>query len=97
LTEKKGFADVVGDEDNGFIEVAGEGPEFALKLGTGDGIEGAEGLVHQENRGIGSKSAGNADALALTARELAGAARGKFGWIEADDAEQFINAGSDSR
>jgi hypothetical protein len=97
LTEKKGFADVVGDEDDGFVEAAGEGPEFTLKFGTGDGIEGAKGLVHQENRRIGSKSAGNADTLALAAGEFARTAGGKFGRIEADHAEQLIDAGSDSR
>lgn len=79
MAEKKGFADVVGDEDDGFVEAAGEGAEFALKFGAGDGIEGAEGLVHQENRRIGSKSTGDTDTLALTAGELARATGGKFG------------------
>jgi hypothetical protein len=97
MAEKKGFADVVGDEDYGFVETASEGPEFALKFGAGDGIEGAEGFVHEENRRIGSKSTGDADTLALTAGEFARATGGKFGWIEADHAEQFIDAGSDSR
>ncbi len=97
LAEKKGFADVVSDEDDSFVEAEGEGPEFALKFGTGDGIKGAEGLVHQENRRIGSKSAGDADTLALAAGEFVRTAGGKFGWIEADHAEQLIDAGSDSR
>ena len=97
LAEKKGFANVVGDEDDGFVEAAGEGPEFALKFGTGDGIEGAEGLVHQEDGRIGGKSAGNADTLALTARKFARTTGGKFGWIETDHAEQLIDAGGDSR
>jgi len=97
LAEEKGFADVVGDEDDGFVEAPGEGPEFALKFGTGNRIEGAEGLVHQENRGIGSKSPSDADSLALTAGEFARAACGEFGRIETDQAEQFIDAGSNSR
>jgi hypothetical protein len=97
LAKEKGFADVVSDEDDGFVEAAGKGPEFALKFGTGDGVESAERLVHQENRGIGSKSAGDADSLALAAGEFARAACGKFGWIEANHAEQLIDAGSDSR
>ena len=82
LTEKKGFTDVVGDEDDGFVEAAGEGPEFALKFGAGDGIEGAEGLIHQENGRIGGKGAGNADTLALAAGEFARTAGGKFEGIE---------------
>jgi hypothetical protein len=48
-TEKKRFANVVGDENDGFIEAASQGAEFALKFGAGDGIERAEGLVHEEN------------------------------------------------
>ena len=30
LAKEKGFADVVSDEDDGFVEAAGKGPEFAL-------------------------------------------------------------------
>lgn len=45
--EKNGFANVVGDKDDGFVETTGESAEFALKFGTGDGIKGAEGLVHK--------------------------------------------------
>ena len=97
LAEKKGFADVVGDEDDSFVEAASEGPEFALKFGAGDGIEGAEGFVHQKNRRIGSKSAGDADSLALSAGEFARTAGGKFGWIEAYHAEQLIDTSRDSR
>jgi len=97
LAEKEGFADVVGDEDDGFVEAAGEGPEFALKFGAGDGIKCAERLIHQQNRRIGSKSAGDADTLALAAGEFARPTGGKFGRIEADHAEQLIDAGSDSR
>ncbi len=53
LAEEEGFSNVVGDEDDGFVEAASEGAEFALKFGASDRIEGAEGLVHEENRRIG--------------------------------------------
>src|SRR5216684_1933628 len=55
--EDERFAKVVGDKDDGFAETAGEGAEFALKLGAGDGIESAERLVHEENGRIGGKGA----------------------------------------
>ena len=63
--EQQGFAQVVGDENDGFAEAAGEGAELALKLGPGNGIEGAERFIHQQDRGICGKSAGDADALTL--------------------------------
>lgn len=36
--EEKGFANVVRDENDGFLEAVGEGGKFALKLGARDGI-----------------------------------------------------------
>src|SRR6266851_5228798 len=34
--EEQGFAQIVGDEHDGFAEAAGQGAEFALELGAGD-------------------------------------------------------------
>src|SRR6267143_1301891 len=76
--EKERFAKVVGDKDDGFAETAGEGAEFALKLGAGDGIESAERLVHEENGRIGGKGASDADALTLAAGEFVRTAIDKF-------------------
>src|SRR4029077_7252198 len=72
--EQECFAKIVGDKDDGLAETASEGAEFTLKLGAGDGIESAERLVHQENGRVGGKGAGDADALALAAREFVWAA-----------------------
>ncbi len=91
--EEQGFAQIVGDEDDGLAKAAGEGAEFALKLGAGDGIKCAEGLVHEQDGRIGGKGAGDANALTLTAGEFAGAAMSEFARIEADEAEHFIDAG----
>jgi hypothetical protein len=80
--EKESFANVVGNEDDRFVEAASEGAEFPLKFGTSDGIEGAERLVHEKDGRVGSKCAGDADALALAAGKLAGVAGGIFSRIE---------------
>jgi len=61
------FAQIVSDEDDSFAEAAGEGAEFALELGAGDGIKRAEGLVHEQDGRIGGEGAGDADALTLAA------------------------------
>jgi hypothetical protein len=92
-SEKQGFAEIVSDEDDRLAETAGEGAEFALEFGAGDGIERAEGLVHEQNGRIGSKGAGKADALTLAAGEFAGAAMGEFAGIETDKLEHFLDAG----
>jgi len=94
--EEEGFAEIVGDEDDGFLKAAGEGAKFALEFGTGDGIESREGLVHEQNGGIGGESAGYADALALATREFAGVTGGKVGGIEADEGEEFVDASGDA-
>src|SRR5579864_9152740 len=68
--EKQSFAQVVSYEDDGLAQAAGQGAEFALQLGAGDGIEGAEGFVHQENGRVSGEGARDADALALAPGEL---------------------------
>jgi hypothetical protein len=83
----------VGDEDDGLAEAAGEGAEFTLELGAGNGIERAEGLVHQKNGRIGGQSARDADALTLAAGKFAGAATREFARIEPDELEHFFDAG----
>ena len=90
--EEQGFAQVVSDEDDGLAETAGKGAEFALELGARDGIERAEGLVHQKDGRIGSESTGDTDALTLAAGKFAGAAMGEFAGFEADKLEHFIDA-----
>jgi hypothetical protein len=92
----KGFAQIVGDEDNGLAEAAGEGAEFALELSAGYGIERAKGLVHQENRWIGRERAGDADTLALAAGEFARAALRIFARIKTDQLKHFCYAGGDA-
>src|SRR5580704_13552055 len=51
--EQESFAKVVRDEDNGLAEATGEVAELVLQFGARDGIEGAEGFVHQKNGWIG--------------------------------------------
>ncbi len=80
--EKKSFANVVRDENDGLAETAGEGAELALKFGAGDRIERAKRLVHKKDGRIGRESARDADALALAAREFTRTAIGKFSGIE---------------
>ena len=65
--EHQALAQIVGDEDDGFLQAILQGAKFALQFIASDRIESAEGLVHQQNRRIGGKGAGHADPLALAA------------------------------
>ena len=91
--EQERLAKVVGDKNDGFAETAREGAEFTLKLGAGDGVEGAKGLVHQENGRVGGKGPGDADALALAAGELVRSAIAVFCRFETDQGKEFADSG----
>ncbi len=95
--EQEGFAQIVRDEDDGFAKAVGQGAKFALKFGTGDGIERAERLVHQKNRRIGGEGTRDPHTLALAARKFVGAAMRKFVRIEANQQEHFLDAGGRAR
>jgi hypothetical protein len=73
--ELESFANFVRDENDGLVETASEGAEFALKFSASDGIEGAEWFVHQKDRRVCGQSASDTDALALATREFAGTPR----------------------
>ena len=90
--EEQSFANVVRDEDDGFVEAASEGAEFPLKFSASDRIQGAEGLVHKQNRRVCGEGPGYADALALAAGKFAGAAVGEFRRIKTHDGKQLADA-----
>lgn len=69
-SEDKSFANVVGDKDDGLLEAKRQSGELALKFGASDGIERAEGFVHQEDGRVCSEGARDADALTLAAGKL---------------------------
>src|SRR5713101_808624 len=94
--EEQRFAKIVGDENDGLAEAASEGAEFALKLGACDGIEGAEGLVHQENGRVGGEGTGHAHALALAAGKLVRVAVGVLSRVAYNQGEKFVDARGDA-
>ena len=64
--EQHSFAQVMGDEADGFPQPLLQSLEFTLQFSAGNGIEGAEGFVHEQKGRIGSQGAGYADSLALS-------------------------------
>ena len=91
--QQQRFTEIVGDEHDGFAQAAREVGEFALQFRARDGIERAEGLVHQEDRRIGAESARNADPLSLAAGKLGGASLREFARFESYETQQFVDAG----
>src|SRR5207245_2627977 len=65
--EPQALAHVVGDEDHSLGEPSLERLKLALQLDARDGIDRAERLVEQQQRGIGGEGARHAHALALPA------------------------------
>ena len=64
----------MGDEDDGLVQLLLKPQQLVLKLGTGDGVQGAEGLVHEDDLRVHGKGTCHADALLLAAGQLGGVA-----------------------
>jgi len=97
LGEIEGFIEIVGDEQDGllrlgFIQRIEKVAEHVLHFGAGEGIEGAERLVHEKDFGVGGECAGEADALALAAGELVGIAGCVEVRVESDGVQHLVAA-----
>ena len=92
--EADGLVDVVGDEQDGGAHLGEDLRELGLEVPAELGVDGAEGLVEQEDGRVGGERAGHADALALSTGELVreAAAVGPHG--QADQLEHLFHAAS---
>ena len=63
---------VVGDEDEGLVQLLLEALHLLLQGAAGHGVQGAEGLIHQDDRRGGGQCPEDADALLLSAGHLRG-------------------------
>ena len=64
------FIQIVGDEQGGLVQLLGELEELVLQLAPDQGIEGAEGLVHEEHVGVRGERAREPHPLLHAAGEL---------------------------
>ena len=83
----------MGDEEVSQAEVALELGEKVDDLGADADVEGGHGFIADDEFGAQGEGAGDADALALPSGEFVGIA-GAGGFVEADGAEEFGDAGS---
>ena len=96
VAELDGLVDVVGDAHDGLAQLGLDRHQLVLQPLPGDRVDGAEGLVHEDDRRVGGQAAGDADALLLAAGELAGVAVAVLLRVEADEVEQLVDAGVDA-
>src|SRR5881397_1494831 len=83
-------------EDDRLAETSLQREELALQLDARDGIERPERLIEQEERRIGGQRPGDADPLALPARQLVRVARAEHAVIETDQGEELAHARGDA-
>jgi len=95
VPELDGLGEVVGDEDDGLVQLGLQADQLVLQQPARDGVHGPEGLVHEQHRRVGCERPGDADALLLPAGELAGVAVAVLAWLEADEVEHLFDAGVD--
>ena len=91
VAEPHGLLDVVGDEDDGLVQLVLEPQELALQPLAGDRVDRAERLVHEQDRRVRRQRPRHADPLSLAAGELvrvAGAVRPR---VEPDELEQLAD------
>ena len=90
LAEVPDHGEVVGDEDEGEVEVALQVPQQVDDLCLDGDVQGGDGLVGDDQLGLEGQRAGDADALALAAGELVRVAVVVLG-VKADDLQQLLD------
>jgi hypothetical protein len=86
-----GLVEVVGDEQHRLAHLALQPDELRLQPLADDRVDGAERLVHQQDRWVRGESPGDADALPLAAGELVRVALGVARRVEPDEVEQLVH------
>src|SRR5690606_1690377 len=61
VAERRRLVDVVGDQDDGDAEVALEAADLLLEVGAHEGVDGTEGLVHEDHVGPAGQRPGDPD------------------------------------
>ena len=91
VAELGGLFDVVGHEHDRLAKRPLQVEELVLQSLAGDGVDGGERLVHEQNGGIGPEGACHAHPLALPPGQLVGEPAGVELRIEADQLEQLVD------
>ncbi|MCY1300817.1 hypothetical protein D9M68_451640 [compost metagenome] len=72
VAQSEGFVEIVGDEDDGLLDLLLQVEKNRLHVHADQWVEGRIGLVHQENRRVVGKRTSEADTLLHAAGKLIG-------------------------
>ena len=86
------LVDVVGHEEHRLGELALEAQQLLLEPLANERIDRPERLVHEQDRRVRRERPGDADSLALAARQLRREPRAVRGRVETDEREQLLGA-----
>ena len=70
VSEIESFINIMGNEDYSNVQFVVQIHSNILELGSGYGVQGAEGLIHQEDFGIGNNGAEDSNPLLLPSGQL---------------------------
>ena len=87
-----GLVDVMGHEEDRLGEALLQSQELVLETFADDGVDRAEGLVHEHDRRVRGQGASHAHALPLAARELARIALAVSSGLEAHERQELVGA-----
>src|ERR671916_640036 len=85
-----GLIYVVGDEDDGLLDVLLDIQELVLQPLARDRVHRPKGLVHEHDRGVRRHRARHPDPLLLAARELGRVTVAVLVRVEADELEELV-------
>ncbi|SIM70299.1 Uncharacterised protein [Mycobacteroides abscessus subsp. abscessus] len=83
--------EVVGHAHDGLLQLVLDVDQLVLQTLTGDGVHGAEGLVHEQHGRVGGQGAGDAHALLLPAGQLPGVAVPVGVRVQGDQVQQLVH------
>ena len=88
VTQADGFTHVVGDEDDGLTMLAPDSLDVTVQLFACQGVERAEGFIHQEDAGVWRQGPSQGHALFHAAREFMNI--GMHELLEADEFKKIL-------
>lgn len=96
VAQEHGLVHVVGDHHDGLAHPGLDVEHLLLQALAGEGVHGAEGLVHEQHGWIRREAPRHADALLLSAGQLARETVPVDRRVQADQVEQLVHAVGDA-
>jgi hypothetical protein len=81
---------IMGDENDSLSDPRLEINELVLKLLSGDGVQSAEGLIHEDNRGIGGKGSGHTNPLLLPPTQPGRKTDSELLWLQTHHVQHLV-------